>query len=346
MTAFSDAVCTAESITGKRITEEAAAELICKMKGKRVLILSHRHPDGDTLGCALALKQILKGLGSKADIACADPAPSNCRFLFDGRNGAVAEPAPLLNPAPDDYDKIVSVDTASTKQLGILSFLSDRVCLKIDHHAVGEDYAKENLVDPDAAACAEIIMRIAKIIGTPLKDIMTPLYAGISSDTGGFKYSNTTSKTLRFAAELMDEGVDCGYINHMLFDNHTMSEIRAIRTAYENLELFENGKVALITVTNEKKKENGLSDSDLGVLSSLSRDIEGVLLGIVLKQDASDEKKYRISMRSSEPVDVAEICSKLNGGGHVRAAGGEIIADSVKEAVNTVLCTVKESVKF
>ncbi len=323
---------------GGTVTIKKAAELIAMTSG-RTLILCHRRPDGDTLGSALALKAVIEYLGREADIACCDSIPSNCGFLFEGRELPVREPDLSL------YEALIAVDVASGQMLGELEGLKDRILLKIDHHRIGEDYAVYNYTDPDAAACGEIIYEIAKLMGVPDSVTAEPVYAALSSDSGGFRYSNTTCKTMRIAKCAMAAGADFVNINHKLFESRTPVEVRAIKTAYDKLRLYCEGKLALVMITNADKEENQLCDSELGVINSLPREIAGVEIGITVKQDSERPERYKVSMRSSEPADVSAICAEFGGGGHLCAAGCELFAPDPEEAEKKILSAVSKHEK-
>lgn len=299
-------------------------------EGDRFQLLCHKRPDGDTLGSALGLWYALKHLGKNVFISCAHTPAANNRFLF-------ADETML---ADRDYGQVipVAVDVASRSLLGELEpTYGDRIALKIDHHETGDDYAVRNYTDSSAAACGEIILEIVKRLGVPLSVSAEPLYAALSSDTGGFRYSNTTARTHRMAAELIEAGVDHAAIDHWLFENHTQSEIRALTAAYTGLRYFCDGAVAAVVITNSMKERLSLSEEDLGVLSSLTREIEGVVVGLTLKQSKAEPHKYKLSVRSEPGFPAHVLCGLFGGGGHACAAGAELEASSPEKALHMVV---------
>lgn len=313
-------------------------EEICDFfrRGNSFALICHKHPDGDTLGSALALKRVLTYMGKKAELLCSDAPSSNLMFLFDG------EELPSLEPEDEDA-VFVSVDVATSELLGELSEICQgKIALKIDHHEMGEDFAELNYTDSQAAACGEIILKIVKMLGVSLEICAEPLYAAISSDTGGFRYSNTTANTHVAAAELLLSGADNAFIDHMLFESKTKSEIRALTAAYSGMKFFVNGKVAVMTVTNDDKRRLDLKEEDLGVLNSLTREIAGVQVGLTVKQNKSDPSKFRISVRSEQGFPANKLCAIFGGGGHACAAGAEITASSVKNAIAAVIKRLSE----
>jgi phosphoesterase RecJ-like protein len=307
--------------------EEIAAFL---REGDNFQLLCHKRPDGDTLGSALALMQALQYMGKTVYISCAHTLAANNRFLFEDEEILVDR----------DYGDVtlIAVDVASLSLLGELEeYYGDRIALKIDHHEMGEDYAERNYVDASAAACGEIIYEIVKLLGTPLAASAEPLYAALSSDTGGFRYSNTTPRTHRIAAELMETGIDHAYIDHRLFENRTQAEIRALTAAYTGLRYFHDGMVAAVVITNQMKERLSLNEEDLGVLSSLTREIDGVVVGITLKQSKAEPQKYKLSVRSEPGFPANTLCGLFGGGGHPCAAGAELEAPSPEKALLAVV---------
>jgi phosphoesterase RecJ-like protein len=269
-------------------------------------------------------------MGKTVYISCAHTLAANNRFLFEDEEILVDR----------DYGDVtlIAVDVASLSLLGELEeYYGDRIALKIDHHEMGEDYAERNYVDASAAACGEIIYEIIRLLGTPLSLSAEPLYAALSSDTGGFRYSNTTPRTHRIAAELIEAGVDHAYVDHQLFENRTQAEIRALTAAYTGLRYFHDGMVAAVVITNQMKERLSLNEEDLGVLSSLTREIDGVVVGITLKQSKAEPQKYKLSVRSEPGFPANTLCGLFGGGGHPCAAGAELEAPSPEKALLAVV---------
>lgn len=306
-------------------------EIACFLReNDNYVLLCHRRPDGDTLGSALALRNALRYLEKEVHIVCAhDPSP-NSAFLFEQEEDICDR----------DYGDItaVAIDVASLPLLGdIEEYYADHIALKIDHHEMSDDFALRNYTDPSAAACGEIIYEILVRLGTPLSLSAEPLYAAISSDTGGFRYSNTTAQTHRIAAELLSAGADNAYIDHMLFENRTPSEIRALSAAYAELRYFHEGSVAAVVITNAIKERLGLSEDDLGILSAVTREIAGVTVGLTLKQSKTEPQRYKLSVRSEPGFPANELCALFGGGGHACAAGAELTAPSPERALMAVV---------
>ena len=306
------------------------------------LILFHRSPDADAVGSAFALKRILAELGSRAFCVCSDELPSRLTFLTDGKQESVL---PSAIPAELEIARIISVDTASPAQLGSLYELyGGQIDFMIDHHGTGEPYADYYIV-PNAAATGELVFDAAKQLAVEERISMTPsicaaLYAAISSDTGGFRFSNVTPDTHLRAAELLEYGVDAAEINHLLFDCKTPDQLRAQAAGISNLHLFADGKIAVITFPFALKMALGLSDADLDGLVEIARSIEGVKIAIALRQPKA-EGVFRASVRASCDYDVAALCARFDGGGHKRAAGCTVTATDTDEAIQKLVSAIK-----
>jgi phosphoesterase RecJ-like protein len=305
---------------------------------KNTLILFHRNPDADAVGSAYALKKILADLGSRAWCVCGEELPPRLEFLADGEQESV-----LPEQIPEDFaaERIIAVDTASPFQLGRLNELyGDRVDLMIDHHGVGEPYAN-HYIRPEAAATGEIMFDLVKQLATDgLVEIdealCVDLYAAISADTGGFRFSNVTADTHMRAAELMASGIDSAEINHLLFDCFSMEQLRARAAGISNLQLFSGGKVAVITFPYALKAALGLEDHHLSTLVDVARSLEGVMIAISVRQPGTDGS-FHVSMRASCDYDVSEVCARFGGGGHARAAGCTFSAENMEDAVEKLV---------
>ncbi len=289
------------------------------------LILCHRNPDGDTLGSGYALRNALRALGKQAQLICNDLPGRKFSYLFPTEE--------LKSHTDARIETVVSVDVADCNLLGsALSVYQNRIDLAIDHHRSHRPFAPFALVDKNAAANCEIIYRLLLEMKAEItKELADFLYAGIMTDTGCFCYRNVTPATHRIAADLIALGADFGEINHQLFEVISQRELLLQKKVLEDLTYHCGGKVAMITITLDLLHKTKVSESELDGITALPRKIEGVEIGIVIKQRGEEE--YKISMRSSGLIDVSKICEKFQGGGHVGAAGCTLYGDldSVKE---------------
>lgn len=290
---------------------EAVNEL---KKAEDILILCHANPDGDTLGSGTALLRALKAMGKRAKLLCGDRIPEKFSYLFDG----VGE---------ENFEEkfIVSVDVAERKLLGS-SFnekYGDRVDLSLDHHGVTKLFAKKSYCEPDSASACEIIYNVIVALGAEVTaDIASCVYTGLSTDTGCFRYSNVTPRTHRIAAELIEKGADHSRINVKMFETKSMNNIMLERMCLDSLRSYAGGRVAVITVTKAMLEECKTDKSALDAIKPITRQIEGVEIGLTIKQE--DNGKTGVSVRTSENYDAAAICARFDGGGHARAAGCEL----------------------
>lgn len=322
--------------------EEIAEELA---KPKATFILFHVRSDADAVGSAFALRELLRVMGVPVYCACSDEIPERLNFLVDGVQGSVL----LGEDVIFDHERVVSVDSASPSQLGpLFSRLHKDVDIMIDHHAVGGVYA-DNYIDPTAAATGEIIYELAQILQRKgyIEQIpprtLACIYAAVSEDTGSFRYSNTTPKTLRIAAELMESGVDTAMINSLLYDSKSFIQLKAEGEAMNSLSLYFDGRVASVLFPYALKKRLDAEDEHLETLIDVARSVSGVEVAFVVKQ-SNEEPTFRVSMRSKEEVDVSAICARFGGGGHKRAAGCTIEASSAEQAEKMVLAEISKRI--
>ena len=320
----------------RALTLEQIADELPKIKN--TLILFHVRPDADAVGSAFALRELLRVMGVPVWCACADEIPARLEFLADGAQGSVL----LEDGLVIDYERIISVDSASPEQLGSLfSRLRRDVDIMIDHHARGRTYA-DHYIDPTASATGEIIYRIAKILLSrkvideiPAR-VRNCVYAAMSGDTGSFKYSNTTPTAMRIAADLVESGVDHAAICSSLYDSKPFGQLVAESEAVRGARFYEDGRVATLLFDYELRESLCVSAEELDTLIDVIRSIEGVEVAIVIKQPEPTDS-YRVSLRSKNDVDVAAVCSRFGGGGHARAAGCTIVADSAEAAEEKIL---------
>lgn len=312
----------------------------------RAVVLFHTRPDGDAVGSAFALRILLEKMGLQVRCLCADEVPARLRFLSDELQSSVREDA-LESEFLDGGVPVISVDTASPAQMGSLAERwQGRVTLMIDHHGTGTPYAPGCIV-PEAAATGELIYTLATelIRMRALEEIppsaATALYTAISADTGSFRYSNTTEQTFRTAAALRCMGVDTARVSHLLFDCKPYKQLLAESLGFAALQLWEEGRVAVIPFRYEMKMQNDIVDEQLETLIDVARQVEGVEIAMAVRQPTS-EGRFRVSTRSSGEFNVAALCARLGGGGHVKAAGCTVMAGSMDEVLDILHRTLRE----
>ncbi len=313
----------------------------------KTLILFHIRPDGDAVGSSFALKLLLEAAGSECFCMCVNEVPQRLNFL-----SRHIQASALPEALPEDFvpERILTVDTASPSQLGELySVYGDRIDLMIDHHAKGTPYA-DYLVMPGVAASGEIVFDISRrfladgIVKQLPEDIDFCLYAAISSDTGCFKYSNVTPQTHIRSAELLKSGVDAARINQLLFDSKSMEVLAVEKAGFDTIKRFHGGKIAVVFFTYEMKQALGVLDEHLETLIDVARSVEGVEVAVAIRQPGP-EKVFRVSTRSVGGVDVSVVCTYFGGGGHVRASGCTVKADSIGHVAELVVTQIEKQMR-
>lgn len=295
-----------------QIDVKAAARLLESQDD--ILILTHGHPDGDTLGCGFALCRGLHKQNKRARVECADEIPAKYSYLWRGAERQAFDPR-----------FIVAVDVADTRLLGkaIEERYADRIDLCMDHHGSNVLYAKRTLLDASAGAACEVILAVLRAMQVEIDaQIADCIYTGLSTDTGCFRYSNATARTHRIAADMIDCGADAAIINQVMFETKTRTYAALERLALDSLEMHFDGRAALVTVTQELYRLSGSDESECDPIASLPRQIEGVLVGVMLREKA--DGTFKASVRTHRPVDAAELCKRMGGGGHPRAAGCQL----------------------
>lgn len=312
-----------------KISVETAVQLL--LEKDNIAVLVHAHPDGDTLGSGYALCHALKAVGKRVCVIGEDEIPQSYRFMKEDGDS-------------EDFDPefVVAVDIATVKLMGdcVGERFGERVDLCIDHHVTNSMYAKNVLLDDTASAASEIIFKLIPLLGAKITPKMAEeLYIGVSTDTGCFRYSNVTPATLRIAADLMELGADCARINREIFETKSRSFAELERMALSSTETFYDGKLALITVTQEMFRESGSNEDEFDKIAALPRQIEGVLVGVAMREQKNGT--YKASVRTNPPLNAAEICMRMNGGGHPAAAGCTLLG-TLEENKETLLRTVEK----
>lgn len=279
------------------------------------LILTHKSPDGDTLGSGFGLCAFLRDMGKKANVVNSDSLPERYDFIYEG-----------YYPQEFDVEYVIAVDIADTKLLGsnLAQFAQEgAIDLCIDHHISNKYFAKQSYVDADASAAALIMYQLFKESGRTISNqIARCLYTGIATDTGCFKYENTTPKAHIACAELMAHGIDFAYINRRMFDIKSRGRLKVEQSVISNMEYYCEGKCSMIVLTKKLMEESGADPAEFEGLASIPLTVEGVKIGITVKQ--RHENVYKISVRSDDEIDASAFCRNFGGGGHIRAAGCEI----------------------
>jgi phosphoesterase RecJ-like protein len=296
-----------------------------------ILILTHRRPDGDTIGCAVGLCAALRALGKTA-------------WVLENPD-ATALFVPYLEGylAPDGFIPafVVSVDIAGVGLFteNALPYLERGIDLAIDHHPSNEGFGRENCVDPTRAACGELMYDIIRQWGSVDREAALPLYVAVSTDTGCFVYSNTTAGTHTVAAALMETGIDYRSANKRHFRTKSMKRLRLESMLCGGMELFDGGQTVVAAVSLEMMAALDATEEDVEDIAAYVGQVEGVSASVTIRELRPGECK--LSVRTSSAVSATAVCALLGGGGHAAAAGCTVYG-TVQDAKDAILAAIRQ----
>lgn len=295
-------------------------------------VLLHTRPDGDTVGTAAALCDVLAQLGLTPRYACADPIPDRLSFLLEGEVAATL---------PDEGEG-VAVDVASPAQLGTLC---DRVrpVLMLDHHRVGTPFAPY-YTQPEASSAAEVLLPVVEQLVAWDRITLTPrlatrLYAGIASDTGSFAFSNTSAATHTAVAKLLAVGIDHVEIHRRLFSSKTLAQLRAEGYVCSHMQVLAEGRLAYVGIPAEAIRVLQVDADDFACAVDVARSLSGTEVAVAIKETA--DGTYRASLRSRR-LNVAAVAERFGGGGHLLAAGCALSGDTLSDAAAPLLALLTD----
>lgn len=302
------------------------------------LVISHVQPDGDAISATVAVGWLLDKLGKSYVMMNEGPVPSRLRALRkSGEIAGFGEDAPKRK-----FRHVIAVDCADSARMGRASqwFEPDFELLNIDHHPTNDRFGTVNLLHVEAAATSEILYHLIDHMGLPLdEEIATALYTGILTDTGGFRYSNTSPRVLEAAARLMAAGAPGPEIAERLLERMTVGQMRLLQRGLQRLTFSEDLRICWLWMTSEDLAETGAANEDLEGLVNYARNVEGVEVGILFKENGTTSVK--VSMRSAGLVNVAEVARHYGGGGHVRAAGCRLTVP-LQEAMEMIVSHIQK----
>lgn len=277
-------------------------------KEDNYLILSHKNPDGDTMGSCAALCSALRRIGKTA-------------YLYPNAD-VIKKMRPYVEEfyAGDDFaaERIISVDVAA-ESLFAVGF-EGSVDLCIDHHPSNSRYAKKLLLKAEKASCGEIVMELVKqLCGDITKEEADLLYIAVSTDTGCFMYANTRPDTHRAAAKLMEYGADCMVINQIFFKKKSAARLRLEGMVFSSMSFYRDGEIAVVKITRDMLNKAGATEDDLDDIAGLAGMAEKSLVNITIREKSDGSSK--VSLRSGKEVNSSRICAVFGGGGHDMAAG-------------------------
>ena len=296
-----------------------------------ILILTHKRPDGDTIGCAAGLCRALRALGKTAYALPSLDATTLLAGYLDG----------LTAPEGFTPNTVVSTDVATVNLLpdNALPY-KDRIDLAIDHHPSQEFFAKETCLEADKAACGEIIWKICVELGTMDRDIATPLYVAVATDCGCFVYANTTPHTHRAAAALMEQGIDFQALNKRHFRTKSVARMKLESLIIEHMHLYHNGTVAVAPISLELIARAGATSEDTDDIAAFLGQLKGVLHTATVREHEGGECRVSVRTKADE-LNATRVCARLGGGGH-KAASGCTIKGTVEEAERAILAAIDD----
>lgn len=303
--------------------------------GRRVLLLAHLYPDGDVLGSQLGLGLALRAAGTETAFACAHPVPEPYRFLPG------AHQVERWSDLRGVFDLVVTLDCPNPERLG---GLLDGVrppgtrVLNVDHHGDNRRYGDVNWVDPAAAATGEMVYELLRAAGFALTpEVAVNLYTAIVTDTGSFRYANTTPRTLRIAAALVEAGADPARVAIELYETRRLPGLRLLGQVLQQVETTEDGTIAWLVVDRDQMRSADLLEGE--DLVTFPRSLRTVKAAVLFREL---EDAVKVSLRAKGEVDVAAVAARLGGGGHPNAAG-VLLQGDLAHARTLVLEAVREA---
>ena len=286
------------------------------------LLSAHIDPEGDCVASLLALDSLLQKIKKKSYVLCADPVPEQLRFL-DTRRWHAYQPCDIL----PDFDAGIIVDCPTLERIGQVKEImiqKNAFLINIDHHISNRAFGNINYVDVNAAACGELIYDLFNHFKVPLtREDCQSIYVSLSTDTGSFRYSNTTAKTHEIVADLLRHGLDIEKLNESLYENMPRRKLDLFRMFLERIEFNSSGRIICAILEEKDLKKSGARKSDLEGFVEYLRSISGVEVAFLITEQGENS---RVSFRSKGNFDVNKLANFFGGGGHRKASGCTIQA--------------------
>lgn len=284
-------------------------------RGKRFFLASHKDPDGDAIGSLLALGEALVLSGKEVVLFNEGPITDSLAFLA-GSEKIVDR----FNPE-SEFDALFVLDCGTLERLGgsYSNIGHIKPLINIDHHVNNPQFGDVNFVDSNSSSVGEIIYRLIQVADLPMsKNIAEDLFVAIQTDTGSFRYENTTKEAFTIAAEMVEWGINPWKISRKVMDEFSLKKLRLLELTLQTIEIFHSGKVGLITITQQMFSKAKADNFDSERFVDYPRLISGVEIGVLVKELGKDY--YRFSLRSNDWVNVADLAYHFGGGGHPKAA--------------------------
>ena len=306
----------------KKLTRSECAKIL--LSHDNYTIVTHRRPDGDTIGSSAVLCMGLRQLGKTAYILENPEITPKYLHLHQG----------LTKPSAEAGDFVITVDVASPGMLPDC-FKELTFDLRIDHHGSATSFTPVELVEPEAAACGEIVYGVLQEMGAELDIPMAnALYTAVSTDTGCFRYANTTADSFAVASACAKAGAEVFSINQALFETNSLARLQVQAYMLQNAIFLQDGKIAICPLPKSVELEYGANEDDLDNISGFPRTIEGVKLAATIREEGTN--RVKMSVRAVPGQDASALCAKFGGGGHKGAAGASMNM-TMEEAVKAVI---------
>ena len=307
----------------KSLTRAETARFLLDHDG--YTILTHRRPDGDTTGCAAALCRGLRLLGKRAHVLENPEVSPRFRWLHEG----------LTKPVAEEGDVLVSVDVASPSMLPeCFQSLLGKIQLRIDHHASATSFTDLELVDGGSASCAELVWDVLSMMGVKAdRAIGEAVYVGVSTDTGCFRYANTSAHTFAVAAECARANARIYELNQELFETNTLGRLRMQAWIVDHMHMIRGGEMAICAIPKAVEESIGVTEDDMDNISSFPRTVAGVCMASTLRE--TKEGDVKLSVRAIPGYDATVLTARFGGGGH-KGAAGATLKMSLAEAAKAV----------
>jgi phosphoesterase RecJ-like protein len=292
-----------------------------------ILIASHVNPDGDAIGSSLAMGLVLEALGKKVTLYTESPIPAVYRFLPE------ADHMIEKIEVKDQFQTAIILDCGDIARVGDAVSMIQQIptIINIDHHITNTKFGDYCLIDTSACATAEIVYRLIKKMKASMSEVIAiSIYTGIMTDTGSFRFSNTNRNSFAICEEMIALGVNPYLVAQHVYGTYSLGRIKLLNRAIDSIEISDNGKLSVMTLTKEMFDETNTKPDDVDGLINYAKRIEDVKIAALIleqhKNNGGDEtrKTYHVSLRSDETVDVGTIAAFFGGGGHFNAAGFSI----------------------
>jgi len=310
--------------------------------GEHFLIVSHVQPDGDAISSTSAAAWLLQKLGKTATLINEGELPARISYLHRFDEIINYKAAPLER----QYDTIITVDCADYKRIGEVasSFAPGAELLNIDHHPTNNGFGSVNVIQPGAAATVEILYDLIERKGLALDlECATAIYTGLLTDTGGFRYSNTSARVMEIASALLSIGVNGNWLADHLLEKMTMAKLKLLQLSLSRLTFNDKSTIGWVYIGKDDLRNTGGVSEDLEGIVNYALNVDGVEVGILFKE--TNDGCVKASIRSAGKVDVAEVAQSFGGGGHVRAAGCRLECD-MQDAIDRLVKAVGKALEL